>query len=324
VIVNALQIDDTLRLAPLDPEMVAEACQETGARVWLDLQVAASEAAELEAWLDRLGVRDLSRRLCLEARDRPGFYPLKEEMFLVMPGLADTEVARDVDYLAFLCRENLLLTVHRKSVWSPQQLAALQGADGWLLERSIAGLVSAVMIGLSLESLRRTAELRDAILVLEERMDHDQGQVEPDELMDLRSELLTLGALVSDQLPSLQALSVTDKSFFKLTDTQEYMNCALANLQGVDRSLDWLDGRLGALRSGLDMNAQDKTNRRLNMLTILSAIFNPATLLAGIWGMNFTTMPELGYRFGYPIALGLMLLIGMGMYFFFRRNGWFD
>ena len=72
------------------------------------------------------------------------------------------------------------------------------------------------------------------------------------------------------------------------------------------------------------MHAQDETNRRLNMLTILSAIFNPATLLAGIWGMNFTTMPELGYRFGYPIALGLMLLIGVGMYLFFRRNGWFD
>ena len=102
------------------------------------------------------------------------------------------------------------------------------------------------------------------------------------------------------------------------------MNCALANLQGVDRSLDWLDGRLGALRSGLEMHAQDETNRRLNMLTILSAIFNPATLLAGIWGMNFTTMPELGYRFGYPIALGLMLVIGVGMYLFFRREGWFD
>ena len=91
MIVNAFQIDDALRLAPLDPEMVAEVCQETDARVWLDLQVAASEPAALEAWLDGLGVRDLPRRLCLEARDRSGFYPLKEEMFLVMPGLADTQ-----------------------------------------------------------------------------------------------------------------------------------------------------------------------------------------------------------------------------------------
>ncbi len=69
--------------------------------------------------------------------------------------------------------------------------------------------------------------------------------------------------------------------------------CLGGVLFAADRSLDWLDQRLGALRSGLQMHVQDKTNRRLNMLTILSAIFMPITLLAGIWGMNFATMPEL-------------------------------
>jgi magnesium transporter len=102
------------------------------------------------------------------------------------------------------------------------------------------------------------------------------------------------------------------------------MNCALANLQAADQSLDRQDQRIGALRSGFQMYAQDKTNRRLNMLTILSAIFMPITLLAGIWGMNFETMPELKYPFSYPIALGLMALIGSGMYLFFRRKGWLD
>jgi magnesium transporter len=72
------------------------------------------------------------------------------------------------------------------------------------------------------------------------------------------------------------------------------------------------------------MNAQEKTNRRLNLLTILTAIFTPITLLAGIWGMNFETMPELKYPFAYPIALGLMALIGSGMYPYFRKYGWFD
>jgi magnesium transporter len=102
------------------------------------------------------------------------------------------------------------------------------------------------------------------------------------------------------------------------------MNCALANLQAAGGSLRWLDGRIGALRSGFEMHAQDKTNRRLNMLTILSAIFNPATLMAGIWGMNFAVMPELNYSFAYPMALGLMALTGWGMFLFFRRNGWLD
>jgi magnesium transporter len=72
------------------------------------------------------------------------------------------------------------------------------------------------------------------------------------------------------------------------------------------------------------MHGQEKMNRRLGRLTILSVIFMPMTLLAGIWGMNFERMPELKTSFGYPVALGSIVLIGAGMYFYFRRRGWFD
>jgi magnesium transporter len=324
MIVKSYQINDALQLTPIDAEEVAETSQMTDARIWLDLH--AFEPSELEAWLDKLGVKDLSRRLCIEARDRPGFYPLKKEIFLVIPVLAGTEVQREVDYLAFLCKENLLLTLRSKSIlsFSSQHLDTLQESEAWLPERSIAGLVSAVMIELSLVCLRHTRNLRSSILALEKRMDREPDTVEAEEILDLRSELLAHEAVVSDQLPCLRALSRTDKPFFKLKDAQEYMNCALANLQAADQSLDRQDQRIGALRSGFQMYAQDKTNRRLNMLTILSAIFMPITLLAGIWGMNFETMPELKYPFSYPIALGLMALIGSGMYLFFRRKGWLD
>jgi magnesium transporter len=50
----------------------------------------------------------------------------------------------------------------------------------------------------------------------------------------------------------------------------------------------------------------------------------PVTLLASIWGMNFEIMPELKLPFAYPIALGIMALIGSGGYLYFRRSGWFD
>jgi magnesium transporter len=50
----------------------------------------------------------------------------------------------------------------------------------------------------------------------------------------------------------------------------------------------------------------------------------PITLLAGIWGMNFETMPELKYVFSYPMALGIMALIGISMYLYFRKHSWLD
>ena len=58
---------------------------------------------------------------------------------------------------------------------------------------------------------------------------------------------------------------------------------------------------------------QGLLNRRLGLLTIISAIFMPLTLLAGIWGMNFENMPELDDPYAYPAALsfmGLLALIG--------------
>ena len=112
MIVNSFEINDALQLTPLAPEQAAEASQKADARIWLDVQD--FEPAELETLLDTLGIGDLSRQLCLEARNRSGFYPLKKEIFLVIPVLADTQSRREVDYLALLCRENLLLTLHRQ------------------------------------------------------------------------------------------------------------------------------------------------------------------------------------------------------------------
>ena len=63
-------------------------------------------------------------------------------------------------------------------------------------------------------------------------------------------------------------------------------------------------------------------NRVINVLTIISAIFLPLTLITGIYGMNFKFMPELNLQFGYFITLGLMLLISIGMLAFFKYKRW--
>jgi len=64
-------------------------------------------------------------------------------------------------------------------------------------------------------------------------------------------------------------------------------------------------------------------------VTIFAAIFIPLTFIAGIYGMNFNTsvsplnMPELNWAYGYPFALGLMVAIGIGLLYFFKRKKWF-
>lgn len=319
---NAYEINKDLQLVPVSPEDAAKDCRKSEAGVWID--VLNPEPGEFEKWLDALDVKDLARRLCMELKDRSGFYPLKNEIFFMIPVLAATDDPREMDFVGFLCRKNLLLTFHEKPVFNAEELSTIDQSQAWLADRSIASLVSAMVLDVSLRGMQYTSGVRRSIFAMEERMDREPREVEADEILEVRSDLIALDTVVSDQLPCLLSLSATDKHFFNLKASREYMNSALANLQSADSSLDRLDKRIDGLRSGFEMYAQEKTNRRLNMLTILSMIFSPITLMAGVWGMNFEFMPELKFQFAYPVALGLMALTGWGMYFFFRRTGWFN
>ena len=65
-----------------------------------------------------------------------------------------------------------------------------------------------------------------------------------------------------------------------------------------------------------------RMNEVMKVLTIIGTIFIPLTFIAGIYGMNFAYMPELAWSWGYPVALLVMLGIGLGILWFFKRRGW--
>jgi len=76
-----------------------------------------------------------------------------------------------------------------------------------------------------------------------------------------------------------------------------------------------LDATLGLI--GIEQNAIIK------IFSVVAVVFLPPTLVASIYGMNFAHMPELGWRLGYPWALGLMILSALVPLAYFRRKGWF-
>jgi magnesium transporter len=63
-------------------------------------------------------------------------------------------------------------------------------------------------------------------------------------------------------------------------------------------------------------------NKTMSILTIIATIFIPLTFIAGIYGMNFQNMPELGWKYGYPLVLGCMAAIGVGMLLIFKKKKW--
>jgi len=66
----------------------------------------------------------------------------------------------------------------------------------------------------------------------------------------------------------------------------------------------------------------NKTNDVMKILTIFSAYFLPLTFIVGVYGMNFDFMPELGWKYGYPMVIGFMVLVFLLVYFWFRRKKW--
>lgn len=84
--------------------------------------------------------------------------------------------------------------------------------------------------------------------------------------------------------------------------------------------------------SMLDLYLSRASNRLgevMRVLTVFASIFIPLTFITGIYGMNFSNpdspwaMPELAWYWGYPMILGVMIAVGLGLLYLFKRKGWF-
>ena len=75
--------------------------------------------------------------------------------------------------------------------------------------------------------------------------------------------------------------------------------------------------------SYLSINSH-RMNTIMTILTVVTTIFIPLTFIVGVYGMNFEYMPELEWRYGYFIVMGVMAVIGVSMFCWFKRKGWFD
>ncbi len=69
-------------------------------------------------------------------------------------------------------------------------------------------------------------------------------------------------------------------------------------------------------------SVSNRMNEVMKVLTIIATIFMPITFIAGIYGMNFKLMPELEHPLGYPITIGVMVVIAIAMLFYFRNKKW--
>jgi magnesium transporter len=92
-------------------------------------------------------------------------------------------------------------------------------------------------------------------------------------------------------------------------------------IEVIDTVETYRDVLSGMLENHLSL-LTTRLNEIMKVLTVISTIFIPLTFITGIYGMNFRFMPELEWRWGYPLALLAMAIVGVAMYFYYRRKKW--
>lgn len=137
----------------------------------------------------------------------------------------------------------------------------------------------------------------------------------------MKKELLLIHKAVWPQREVISTI-LREHNSFSSGEMHEYFRDVQEHLFQI---VDMIEVFRDMLSNMLDVYLSS-TSRRMNeiimILTIISTIFIPITFVAGIYGMNFRYMPELGVKYGYPAALGIMALITIGMIVFFKRKKW--
>lgn len=131
-------------------------------------------------------------------------------------------------------------------------------------------------------------------------------------IIPLRDSLYSIKSIKDDNV--FDAIEANNFTFFE----RLHQKC-LELLEQIEYDLTTLDSA-----SNFYFSTQShKMNEVMKTLTVVSVFFMPLTFIVGVYGMNFKYMPELEWKYGYFVILGLMFLLFLGMVYYFKKKKWF-
>lgn len=164
-------------------------------------------------------------------------------------------------------------------------------------------------------------EISEQIDTLEDELIEDTEHEHLRSIHTLRRELIRFRKSIWPLRDSLNSL-LRDEYVLIKPETLLFIRDVYDHLiQAID-SVDNFREMVSSLHDMYMTNISNKMNEIMKLLTIISTIFIPLTFIAGIYGMNFEYMPELKWKWSYPLVWVIMLIASAGMAYFFRRKKW--
>ena len=141
------------------------------------------------------------------------------------------------------------------------------------------------------------------------------------ELYRCKRELLTLRRAAWPLREAIGALHREEAGFVR-KETRPYLNDLYDHVVQIMELVETYRELSSSLLEVYLSSMSHRLNEVMRVLTVIATIFIPLTFLSSIWGMNFEHMPELKTRWGYPVALLAMLVVGLLFFWSFKRRGW--
>jgi magnesium transporter len=296
----------------------------TEGAIWIDLE---GPDPRFEKFLLDCGFHPLAVEDTFTLQHQPKVEEYDETIFVIVRGLdfnvehpvQDGEI-RTLKLAAFLSQHRLV-TAHRAPMKSVSAVQARISEN----RRAFPGGACQILWSICDEMMDLYVPVVDEIGTdidkIEESVLDDPQRAHLERILDLRRRL---GTLRRNMLPHRQVFShlagsrsgpVDDTGGLNFRDTQDNV---LRLADAIEQQRDMLNN----LRDTYLSVVAQRTNDIMRVLTVFSAIILPLSLVAGIYGMNFRRMPELEQPWGYPMALGIMAVIAVGLLGWFRSKKW--
>ena len=161
----------------------------------------------------------------------------------------------------------------------------------------------------------------DELDQIEDTILSSQGQGDLARVNEIRSDLRRLLVHYEQIIDMTQELEENENGFFR-EENLRYIHLFMNYMTRRHSSAASLRDYAMQVRDLYDAQLGVRQNRIMTLLTVVTTIFMPLTLIAGWYGMNFRYMPELEWRFGYPAVIVLSIAIVVSCLILFKRKKW--
>ncbi len=295
-----------------------------GKNYWLDIGEQTPEKHKF--LIDVLRIHPLVVEDIWCERSLPKVEDFDGYMYVLVHGTARGAVPSDIDLieLDILLGSNFVITHHEKSrsVSAVQEelrrsSRTLKKGPAWVMHSLLDHLVDHYMPLLD-QMDEEIADLEDKVLA-HAGTPKEKGLMA--RVLTFKRALMKLRRISSHQRDILLRLS--RREFDKIPD--DAMPFYRDVYDHFARVTDLADGYrelvAGVMEAYLSVQS-NRMNEIMKRLTIMSTIMMPLTFIAGVYGMNFQFMPELGWKLGYPAAIGLMIAVTVGVVTYFKAKRW--